>query len=106
MRTACGIFGEDCNDGRKCHAETDGVCSWRVNCSPSAVALYQGLREPRCNGGKGCAACWAKWETVQFPVPGPLTREEELRIKHGSPYKCWDSGEVTHVDDPYEGDGQ
>jgi len=55
-----------------------------MNCSPRRVKEYQGKRAPTCNGGHGCEACWDKWATVQTGgVPGPITRDEELRIKHG-----------------------
>lgn len=36
-------------------------------CSKRAVENYQGIRPPHCQGGKGCAACWAKFNLVQHP---------------------------------------
>lgn len=33
-----------------------------IECTPSQLARYQGLRRPMCNGGKGCPLCWAKYE--------------------------------------------
>lgn len=30
-------------------------------CSNRAVENYQGIRPPHCNGGKGCAPCWLKY---------------------------------------------
>lgn len=34
-------------------------------CRPSHVAAYQGLRLPRCNKGKGCTRCYAKYYSVE-----------------------------------------
>lgn len=40
-------------------------------CSNRAVENYQGVREPHCNGGKGCAACWAKFNRSAPSPPSP-----------------------------------
>lgn len=32
-----------------------------MNCPPSKVAAYRTIRPPTCQGGAGCAACWAKY---------------------------------------------
>lgn len=36
-----------------------------VVCSPSRVKRYKGIREPRCQGGDGCPACWVKYRKAQ-----------------------------------------
>lgn len=35
------------------------------NCPPSRVKRYKGVREPHCQGGDGCALCWAKYRKAQ-----------------------------------------
>lgn len=34
-------------------------------CSNRAVENYQGIRPPHCQGGKGCAPCWIKYNIVR-----------------------------------------
>lgn len=36
-------------------------------CRPSVVKRYKAIREPRCNGGDGCARCWDKWHMIHDP---------------------------------------
>jgi hypothetical protein len=42
-------------------------------CSNRAVENYQGIRPPYCQGGRGCAACWAKYNMVRNPPPSRVS---------------------------------
>jgi len=35
-------------------------------CSKSRVDRYTGIREPRCNAGRGCPSCWEKYRQFQM----------------------------------------
>ncbi len=46
-----------------------------LNCMPSVVARYQGIMPPTCKGGKGCAACWAKYRAHQQDIKDKMREE-------------------------------
>lgn len=57
-----------------------------VPCPPSKVARYTGQRRPRCNDGRGCPVCLAKYQRV---------RTEEELVAEPAPVAPGDS-DGTH----------
>jgi len=48
---------------------------------------YKGIHKPRCNGGKGCDACWAMYrKNCKHPAQA-LTVKESSYVMAGPPLK-------------------
>jgi hypothetical protein len=61
-----------------------------------SVNRYKGILKPRCNGGRGCDACWLKYAT------GPLRVGQEVldiwfSFNCSHPDHQWGTGKVTLI---------
>lgn len=50
-------------------------------CSDAHVAHYKGRQKPKCNFGRGCIACWKKYNDVKFGGQGMTVMAKEHAVK-------------------------